>query len=55
MNPTFWARLHGGATHFPIALLMASVVFDHAGFCSAKLNDAETRAFVAFIRTLKEE
>ena len=24
--------MHGGATHFPIALLMVSVVFDHAGF-----------------------
>jgi len=32
MNTTFWARMHGGATHFPIALLMVSVVFDHAGF-----------------------
>src|SRR6266705_3354068 len=32
MNPTFWARMHGGATHFPIALLTVSVVFDHAGF-----------------------
>ena len=32
MNPTFWARVHGGATHFPIALLMVSVIFDHAGF-----------------------
>jgi uncharacterized membrane protein len=32
MNQTFWARMHGGATHFPIALLMVSVVFDYAGF-----------------------
>lgn len=32
MNQTFWARLHGGATHFPIALLMVSVVFDLAGW-----------------------
>ena len=24
--------MHGGATHFPIALLMVSVVFDHAAF-----------------------
>src|SRR5512143_1163993 len=32
MDQTFWARIHGGATHFPIALLMVSVVFDHAGF-----------------------
>ena len=28
----FWLRAHGGATHFPIALLMVSVIFDHAGF-----------------------
>ncbi len=32
MNQTLWARMHGGATHFPIALLMVSVAFDHAGF-----------------------
>jgi uncharacterized membrane protein len=32
MNNAFWARMHGGATHFPIALLMVSVVFDVAGF-----------------------
>ena len=32
MNQTFWARMHGGATHFPIACLMVSVLFDHAGF-----------------------
>jgi uncharacterized membrane protein len=32
MNQTLWARMHGGATHFPIALLMVSVVFDVAGF-----------------------
>ena len=32
MNQTLWARMHGGATHFPIALLMVSVVFDYAGF-----------------------
>jgi uncharacterized membrane protein len=32
MNQTLWARMHGGATHFPIACLMVSVLFDHAGF-----------------------
>ena len=32
MNQTFWARMHGGATHFPIALLTVSVVFDHLAF-----------------------
>jgi mono/diheme cytochrome c family protein len=28
MNALFWQRMHGGSTHFPIALLLASVVFD---------------------------
>ena len=23
-----WANLHGGSTHFPIALMIASVIFD---------------------------
>jgi len=32
MNQTLWVRMHGGATHFPIACLMVSVLFDHAGF-----------------------
>jgi uncharacterized membrane protein len=31
MNQIFWARVHGGATHFPIAALTLSVLFDHAG------------------------
>ncbi len=46
MNPTFWARMHGGATHFPIALLMVSVVFDAAGFWwHNELGRRELRAF----------
>jgi uncharacterized membrane protein len=32
MNNIFWARMHGAATHFPIALLTVSVFFDYAGF-----------------------
>jgi uncharacterized membrane protein len=28
MNSVLWSRLHGGATHFPIALLFASAFFD---------------------------
>jgi uncharacterized membrane protein len=24
--------MHGGATHFPLALMLVSVMFDHAGF-----------------------
>src|SRR6266404_9793930 len=45
MNQTFWARMHGGATHFPIALLMVSVVFDHAGFWWS--NELRRREFCA--------
>lgn len=32
MNHIFWARMHGGVAHFPIALLLVSVVSDLAGF-----------------------
>ncbi|MCI0746164.1 MAG: c-type cytochrome [Verrucomicrobia subdivision 3 bacterium] len=28
LNTLFWQRIHGGSTHFPIVLLMASVIFD---------------------------
>ena len=45
MNQIFWARMHGGATHFPVALLMVSVLFDHAGFWWR--NEARRREFCA--------
>ena len=45
MSPTFWARLHGAATHFPIALLTVSVIFDHAGFWWR--NEVRRREFCA--------
>ena len=32
MSNALWAKMHGGTTHFPIALVMASMVFDLAGF-----------------------
>lgn len=32
MNSLFWSQLHGGATHFPIALLFGSALFDTLGF-----------------------
>jgi len=28
MNTNFWQHIHGGVTHFPIVLLLASVAFD---------------------------
>ena len=32
MNSLFWSRMHGGATHFPIALIFAAALFDALGF-----------------------
>jgi len=34
MSASFWQRLHGGSTHFPIVLLLASVVFDFVAWRS---------------------
>lgn len=28
MDTSFWARVHGGVTHFPVALIIAAAVFD---------------------------
>jgi len=40
MNALFWQRMHGGSTHFPIVLLMASVVFDSV---ASALRDLSAR------------
>src|SRR5882672_4867572 len=32
MDPTFWAKAHGAAVHFPLALALGSGLFDLAGF-----------------------
>ena len=34
MNSLFWQRMHGGATHFPLVLMLASVVFDFVAWRS---------------------
>jgi uncharacterized membrane protein len=31
LNSSVWARMHGGVTHFPIALVLAALGFDLAG------------------------
>lgn len=36
MDNIFWARMHGGTTHFPIAMLLASLLFDFLGFLSKR-------------------
>jgi uncharacterized membrane protein len=32
MNNSLWIKMHGASTHFPIALVVASLLFDLAGF-----------------------
>ncbi len=32
MDPQLWAKAHGASTHFPLALLLASLALDLAGF-----------------------
>lgn len=32
MNSLFWSRLHGGVTHFPIALIFGAAFFDALTF-----------------------
>jgi uncharacterized membrane protein len=31
MDQTFWIRMHGASTHFPIALVLTSMLFDMLG------------------------
>lgn len=38
MNTAFFARMHGGMTHFPIALVIASLTFDLA---AVVVNDVD--------------
>ena len=40
MDSLFWSRLHGGATHFPIAFIFGSALFDSLGFF---LRESATR------------
>jgi mono/diheme cytochrome c family protein len=41
MDALFWQRMHGGSTHFPIVLLLASVVFDFAA-CRSRDQGLQT-------------
>jgi len=36
MDAEIWAKAHGAATHFPVALAMCAVAFDAAGFALAR-------------------
>ena len=45
MNSLFWSRAHGGATHFPIALILGATLFDLLAFFSPR--SAKRREFNA--------
>jgi uncharacterized membrane protein len=44
MGNSIWVKMHGGTTHFPIALVMASVAFDLAGVIIPDSADRSRRA-----------
>lgn len=52
MSSQFWANIHGGSTHFPIALIIASVLFDSAGYALNRephSRDLHIAAFYALL------
>src|SRR6266436_670300 len=44
MDNSLWVKMHGGTTHFPIALVMASALFDLAGLIVPENLDKSRRA-----------
>ena len=44
MDNSLWVKMHGGTTHFPIALIMASALFDLAGLIVPENSDKSRRA-----------
>ena len=44
MNNPLWAKMHGGTTHFPIALVIVSLLFDLAGSFVLDSPDKSRRA-----------
>lgn len=43
MDSLFWSRMHGGATHFPIALVLGAALFDTLGFVARSPKAGEFR------------
>jgi len=44
MDNSLWVKMHGGTTHFPIALVMASVLFDLVGLLAPDNADKSRRS-----------
>jgi len=52
VSSKFWANIHGGSTHFPIALIIASVLFDLIGYALNRephSKDLHVAAFYALM------
>ncbi len=52
MNSSLWARLHGGSTHFPIGLLIASFLFDFGAYVARRdplTRDLHAAAFYSLL------
>jgi len=47
---SIWTQIHGGATHFPIALMAASSALDTAALCAkARRGELRSAAFYALV------
>ncbi len=44
MDNSLWIKMHAGMTHFPIALVMASIAFDFASLVVSESADTSRRA-----------
>lgn len=49
IDPTIWSKLHGAATHFPIALVIVSAFCDGVAFIPANPERQRGLRFVAVI------
>ena len=51
MDNKLWANLHGGSTHFPIALMIASFLFDALAFVAREpyKRDLHTTGFYSLL------
>ena len=52
MSTKFWVNVHGGTTHFPIAMIIASMLFDIVGFVIQRephTRDLHRAAFYALL------
>jgi uncharacterized membrane protein len=52
MGVSFWMKVHGGTTHFPIALIIASLLFDLVGFALQREPHSRDLHMAAFYTLL---